>query len=502
MKFPWSAWGLFRALAVLPTLGLAESAAFAQTQLFWNTNGSPGLWLASNWSLSGSDPFTMPWGSGATAHFTSRSSLTFGTTLLADVIVDPGVAVTVTAGGSVYTGNTARTIDVGAGGSLTWTNQAVMNNTPTGFIKTGAGTWTIGAQPNPYIGGFTLAQGTVVVSGSRSFGTGLVTLAGGTVQSSGGITFAAASLVVAGNVTLAGSGNDVWSMPATVLAGQQVLTNTTTGSATRTFSGAIAGPGSLMFTGAGGSGGIVLSGASTYTGGTVVAGGLVRAQGAASLGSGPVEVRGGKLALGDGIALGNRFTVTGSGLLAAGVATVINGSLGGDGTVSGSLRLGAGALLQPGLGVGTLHLAGDLTLEAGATLLFDLSASGSDLLFLEPGASLTSNGATLRPVFADGLGPAGSDSFWSFAQFWTVASGSPTKAITGTWVIDNSAWAPQGAFATWRSGDNLILGWQPASSVPEPATYACLAGMATMGLACHRRRIRIGAKKRSRAGGT
>lgn len=194
--------------------------------------------------------------------------------MIGDVVVDPGAAVTVVAGGTLSTGGAVRTIEVGAEGSLTWTNQAVSDHSSTGFIKTGAGTWSIGAQPNAYTGGFTLAQGTVVVTGGRSLGTGVVTLAGGTLRSSGGITFAASDLIIGGSVTLAGTGNDVWSMPTTVLAGRQVITNATTGAATRTLAGNITGSGALVFSGSGGKGGIGLAGASNYTGGTVIEGGI------------------------------------------------------------------------------------------------------------------------------------------------------------------------------------------------------------------------------------
>jgi autotransporter-associated beta strand protein len=180
---------------LVATLSLA-SAASAQTTLFWNTNGNSASWTSSNWSSSGSPPFSTAWTTGATAHFTSRSNVSFATASIGDVIVDPGVAVTVSAGGTLSTAGAVRTIDVGAGGSLTWTNQTVSNNSTTGFVKTGAGTWSLGAQSNAYTGGFTLAQGTVVVTGARSLGTGAVTLTGGTLQSSGSITFGASSLVL------------------------------------------------------------------------------------------------------------------------------------------------------------------------------------------------------------------------------------------------------------------------------------------------------------------
>lgn len=215
---------------------------------------------------------------------------------------------------------------------------------------------------------------------------------------------------------------------------------------------------------------------------------MVRALGATSLGSGAAEVTGGKLELGDGLRFGNSFTVDANGLLSGASGTVLSGSLAGTGTVAGLLRLGPGAMLSPGDGVGTLHVAGDLTLDAGSTLVFDLGATGNDSLAINPGASLTSNGATMRLAFGDGLGPLGNDPFWNTAQSWSVAAGPSARAISGSWLIDNSAWAPQGVFQTWYAADGLMLGWYPA--VPEPETYAYVALAATSGLALRRRRNR------------
>ncbi len=468
--------------------GSATAVLPAQTNLFWNPTGPAATWTSSNWSASGSAPFSTAWSPGAIAHFTAASKVTFASTAIGDVIIDPGVAVTVTAGGTVSTGGAVRTIEVGAGGSLVWTNQAVSNHSATGFIKTGMGTWSIGAQPNAYSGGFTLAEGTVVVTGGRSLGTGEVTLAGGTLRSSGGITFAASDLVLGGNVTLAGTGNDFWSMPTTVLAGRQVITNATTGTATRTLAGAITGAGTLVFAGSGGKGGIVLSGASAYSGGTVVEGGLVRALSATSLGSGAAEITGGRLELGEGATFANRFTVGTEGRLFGNSGASMTGLIEGDGELAGSLRLASGALLSPGNGVGTMSLTGELVLEAGSTLVFDLGSTAADFLSIRSGGSLTSNGASVRLVFGDGLGPAGSDPFWNSAQSWTLAAGHPSKAIGGAWVIDNSAWASQGGFQTWYSGDALMLGWQPA--VPEPGAYASVAFAAVTAVLIHRLRSR------------
>ncbi len=145
-----------------------------------------------------------------------------------------------------------------------------------GIIKAGAGTWDVGnpiftaGAPN-----FTLSAGTVIVSGDQGLGRTNLTLNGGTIQSSGSITFAPTAIAIGGDFTFTGTGNDVYGGAVSLGAGTKTIANSTTGTATRTFSGVIAGTGGgLAFTGAGGSGGSVLSNAAnSYNGITSLSGG-------------------------------------------------------------------------------------------------------------------------------------------------------------------------------------------------------------------------------------
>src|SRR5436309_798810 len=79
-------------------------------------------------------------------------------------------------------------------------------------------------------------------------------------------TFVPTALTIGGNVAFAGTGNDIWGMTVDLGAASRTITNNTTSTATRTFSGVIAGNSGIGLTlsGAGGSGGIVLNNSNTY----------------------------------------------------------------------------------------------------------------------------------------------------------------------------------------------------------------------------------------------
>ena len=75
---------------------------------------------------------------------------------------------------------------------------------------------------------------------------------GGTLQSSGGTTFTPSSLVIGGDFAFAGTGNDFWGMGVDIGSSDRTVTNNTTSTATRTFSGVTSGTGGLILGGTGG----------------------------------------------------------------------------------------------------------------------------------------------------------------------------------------------------------------------------------------------------------
>ncbi len=104
---------------------------------------------------------------------------------------------------------------------------------------------------------------------------------------------------------------------------------------------------------------------------------------------------------GDNFEIG-AFDITGGGLLVNGnmgttAFTMMNGGLGGSGTV-GSFVANAGGIISPGGTVGTLSVVGNGTFNAGSEFEVELAPDGtSDELVV--GGTLTINGGTIEPDF-------------------------------------------------------------------------------------------------------
>ncbi|MFN2507143.1 MAG: beta strand repeat-containing protein [Chthoniobacterales bacterium] len=386
------------------------ASAVGPTDLFWSTNGTSATWTAANWGTITTGPFSTAYTANKNAEFTANSLVTFATVSIGDVKVDAGVTVTVTAAGTLSTNGSVRTFDIGTGGFLTWTGQTVSNNSSSGFIKDGAGTWNIGSQANAYTGGFTLNAGTVIVTGAKSFGTAAMTINGGTVQSSTSITFALTSLTIGGNFSFSGSGTDVWGMTTGIGSSTRQITNaTTTSGAIRTLSGNISGSAGagLTFLGSGAANSnIVLSGTNDYTGATTVSAGTITAASNSAFGSSTASTAGLVMNPSSGTATVN-FTSAAPAIASlsssgAGTSNVVLGNSGGTpsattltvggnnasttfaGVISdktGTAAAATGALAKTGTGVLTLggpnSYTGATNVNAGTLLVNNTSGSGT-----------------------------------------------------------------------------------------------------------------------------
>lgn len=246
-----------------------------------------------------------------------------------------GVLRAATSEANLLQGFSAGDITLGAGGMFLDSNgfdvgiSAVLDGSGR-LSKTGVGTLTLSGA-NTYTGGTAVQAGTLVAGASQVFGGGAMNVSAGATLNLNGYGQSLGALSGAGTVQL-GS--------ATLTLGAD---NTST-----TYSGTLNGSGGLLKQG---TGAFTLSGTSTYTGATQIdAGSLV---------------------------------VNGS--IASSAVTVGNGArLGGSGTV-GATTVTAGGVIAPGNSLGSLRVAGNFTLAAGATLDYELGAPGNDAS--APGAS-------------------------------------------------------------------------------------------------------------------
>ncbi len=161
------------------------------------------------------------------------------------------------------------------------------------------------------------------------------------------------------------------------------------------------------------------------------------------------------------------------------------GNLVGRGTVTGNVT--SGGVIAPGESPGILNIAGDLTLLATSTLLFELAGlnPGTEHDALNVAGTLALNGA-LHVVFLDNF-----QNFVTNADVFTIIGASTvTGAFTNTFggparvnTLDGF-----GSFQVNYSGTNVTL--SHFVPIPEPSTWALLAiGGATVLLQLRRRRL-------------
>ena len=126
----------------------------------------------------------------------------------------------------------------------------------------------------------------------------------------------------------------------------------------------------------------------------------------------------------------------------AGKVTVNGGTLGGTGTISGPVTVNSSGTIAPGNSIGTLTLATNLTLQSGATGLFEVANSPGtgDLLVVQGNLTVNNStiainvpGATLQPGTYTLIQYSGTLT-GSFNPVVTLAGGS----INGSMTIDTS----------------------------------------------------------------
>ena len=306
---------------------------------------------------------------------------------------------------------------------------------------------------------------------------------GVTVDSGGGLTnrSTTGTVVTYTNVTLPSSGsillnNDDQSTTGLTISSGGTLTGDLTIDTTQggtnavgrvTLSGVFGGSGGLIKSGTGRSGLLVLGGSNTYTGTTSVTTGELYVNGDQSLATGPVAV-------------------------------FASATLGGSGTIGGLVSLASTATMSPGFGVGTLTLAGPLSLAsgvnynwqmmsgtgvAGATDAWDLLAVGGPLSIDSTSADpFKINLATVSGTTAVSGSAASFDPYSNYS--WTIATAaggitgfaSDKFLITSTATNGTSGFVNDlggGTFSLAQSGNDLNLvftgGIRPFITIDVPS---------------------------------
>jgi hypothetical protein len=191
----------------------------------------------------------------------------------------------------------------------------------------------------------------------------------------------------------------------------------------------------------------------------------------------------GTLVVGSGRAFSTSGTFTNTGTLnvtgsfAAGGGLTNLGTLAGAGAITGSLT--SSGTLSPGNSPGLLTVTGNLTLLSTSQLVMELGGTVEGVTYdsIDVTGVITLAGA-LNVVFVNGFLPVSGASFnlidaSSFSGSFSAVS-LPTLPGGLTW--NTTALATAGLISVG------------ASAIPEPATYAVIAGLGVLGLAMWRRR--------------
>ena len=350
-----------------------------------------------------------------------------------------------TSSATFMTGLTFAYVDSGGAiidmdGKTNTISQTLLQGTGAGGLtfssSAGAGRLTLSGT-NSYVGSTTINGGTLLTLGGRALSdTASVILANA----------AGANLNVNASETIGGLQGGGATGGTVNIAGSQTLT-VTNQATSHTFSGVVAGAGSLNKTG---TGTLALSGNNTYTGSTTVTAGSLIINGDQSGANGFLNV-------------------------------AANATLGGSGTIGGATTING--IIAPGNSIGTLSVANDVTWNAGNNWVFELGAAGpsilspgtSDLLAITGGNDFRKGtGSTFTFDFA-GTGGFG----WYKLVDW--AGGS-----TDFDALDFSGLNLAGDFTSDFTIQNNAL---YVNVVPEPSTYALFVlSAAAMGIYMRRRR--------------
>ncbi len=367
-------------LAVLETSGFFAGPGAASVSIdggvlratdnnasFFNNFGTRDIGLGANGVIIDTDGHSI----GIAPRFAGSGTLT-----------KDGNGILTLTGENTYSGGTTiagGTLKLGDGGNTGSVAGDVTNNAALAFNRSdsvvftgiisgngqvlheGSGTTVLTAN-NSYLGGTTIAYGTLQLGASGTTGTilgdvtnygefafnhsdsllfaGVISGSGtvrqmgpGTVILTGENTYAGGTLIDAGTLQI-GNGGTVGSIIGDIANDGVLALNR---SDLLTLGGAISGSGSIWQIG---SGTTILSGTNSYTGATTISHGTLRVNGDQSAATGLTSV-------------------------------LTGGTLGGSGIIGGDVFVDNGGMIAPGNSPGTLTINGDLTLGSGSVIVFE-----------------------------------------------------------------------------------------------------------------------------------
>lgn len=477
-------------------------------------------------------------GGGATASFTNNSLI---------VGLNANKSVTIYSNGTVNFGGGAQNINSGIfifGGAATGGNQLVVNNTA---INMTGGSFAPNVAGNGFNNTFIInaSSSTAVVSGNTrtNFGfqvadgaaevdllfSGAVTTSGanGSLVKSGaglmlvtgnnlyqGVTTVSGGTLKAGRATNAFGSNSAVTLSNTAgvilditgfnnaigsLAGGGANGgNVTLGAATlttggnntsTTYDGVISGTGGgLTKTG---SGTQTLTRANTYTGTTTISAGTL------ALGSSGTIANSTVINLGTSGSQGT-LDLTAKSSFAFGASQTLSGY--GTVNIGGSKVVTVNGVLAPGNSAGIVNITGALALGSASTSNLEIVSrnggapvAGTDFDQVVVSGAVTFNG-TLNINTTGLAGLVGGESFQLFSAGGTYTSGFTSVVMTGTYTptFSNAGGVWTGSNAGLAFTFTESNGTLSVSAVPEPSTYALMAGAFALAGATLRNRKRRG----------